>query len=244
MQWILIYDTNVDRLNVFLSALIGYRVIGVSEFSAAKRFILERRPTIVLADWFDSNSNRLLNELEQIRDWPVPPFYFMADVPNQAKVPDCQRRARSEGAFGFIPRPIGMSDFLLRVNGALYRARGYQLSAVPTVRLPENFGTSEDPLVQALTGSPYTNIAELAGGWDVLNGILERHGIRDSQSDMDELREAIVGWGSLRADDQLLRAIELHDRLLVNCRTAVDQVIYDIAHEILYGAGVNRKKAA
>lgn len=244
MQWVLFFDTNVERLNVFLSALVGHQAIGVSEFSTAKRFILERQPAIVIADWFDSNSNRLLNELEQVRDVPIPPFYFMADVPSQAKISDCRRRALRQGAFGFIPRPIGLSDFLLRVNGALARARGYQVSSIPTVVLPANFGTNEDPLLQALMSSPFSNIAELAGGWSVLDGILERHGIRASETDMNELREAIVGWGSLRAEDQLLRAIELHDRLLVNCQTVVDQVLYDLAYEILYGAGVKGDKAA
>ncbi len=244
MQWVLLFDTNVERLNLFLSALLGYQVIGVSEFSAAKRLILERQPAIVLADWFDSNTNRLLNELEQIRDRPIPPFYFMADVPNQAKVRECRRRALSQGAFGFIPRPIGQAQFLLYVNGALARARGYQVAEVTTIVLPATFGTKDDPLLIALNGSPYSNIAHLAGGWEVLDSILERHGIRASEEDMSELREAIVGWGSLREEDRLLRAIDLHDGLLFDCRTPVDQVIYDIAHEILYGAGVKGSKAA
>ncbi len=236
MERIFVYDCDRERLMQISAALSGYDVWASTDLMDSVRRIQQLRPAVVLSDWHDSDGSKLLVELKRIPGFTPPLLYFMDRVPNPDRIKYFRRLAIRRGAAGFIELPTTQAQFLLAVERALFRSRMFQTRDELREYRGGRVQSATDPMVQALEQNPYSEIADLCGGWDVLNRILEKHQIRRSRSDMMRLRRVIISWGSLRKPDQFLQAVSHRDRLLGRTNNnPVKEVIFDLAQAIIFG---------
>lgn len=246
MARILIYDVNPSRLQVFQSALLGHEVLAATDHNTASQLATGRKPDLILSDWDESWGNELLYRLEKVHGYRLPPFYFMQTISNPDQARGLKRVALKQGASGFIPLPIGLADFLLKVNEALYRAGKFcQVPDKPEVDESERQQLTARivPIIPLRPDgdSPFSAIAHLVGGIQILDEIIDRHRLRDSDCDIESFRHWLSVWGGLDSQaSQIIHAVTLIDELRGNAETPAEQAMLDLAAEVLFGAEVYR----
>src|SRR3989338_2587083 len=121
MARILVFDASPKRMVSYVSMLAGNDVIGNADLSCAIRPAVILKPDIILADWFDSDGPKLIDELRRVPRYPVPPVFLMEDIASAGKPAAFRKAARARNAAGFIPRPVSRERLFLIINATLLR---------------------------------------------------------------------------------------------------------------------------
>ncbi len=227
MARIVVFDREPRRHELYCRLLLEHDLIIAGDVSGAVRKVLEAVPTpdIVLADW-TSGGMKMIEQLRTIAErnpgFTPPPIILMDDLREPAKLDAMTRKACQHGAADFLPRQLPREIFAGRIAGFLSSDE----SAYQDEEDNEEKGDS-----------PFTTIAELAGGWPVLDTILEQVGIRESKEEMDRLRKIIVDWASLPASARYREAAEYYSAFGQNRFTKLANVLYGIADAMLFQHG-------
>lgn len=227
MARIVVFDKEVGRHELYRQWLLEHDLVMTSDATSAVRKIVELvpLPDLVLADWFMSDGVKLIRELQQLHErtpaFVPPPVILTDDLQDPLKFDAMTRSACGHGAADFLPRQLSREIFAGRITGFL--------SADESAHYEEEDDERGD--------SPFTVIAELAGGWPVFDNILEQVGIRESKEEMDRLRKFIADWASLPPSARYREAADYYSAFSQNRPTKIANALYRIADAMLFQHG-------
>jgi hypothetical protein len=233
MACILVLDGEPARQQFYPNALSGHTIVPSAHPMIASKKTHTHHPDLVLACWTEGLI--LLEEYRRLRGFHAPPVVLMDEVKTNAQLLAMSERAKTYGASGFLPLPIVRDRFRLFVETALFHARHGSPVALWITKVSPAPDAADRFLNLIITGDAYERIADAMGGWDVLDRILEKWQIRRNPTHWKDVRFALFVWGSLRSEDQLLRAVTIITTLANQDRDPVGEVLWEVAQAICFG---------
>ncbi len=121
MSLMLVFDSDVNRHEVYRSLLIGHEVIysttcSIEVFEVTEGVI----PTAIFIENSDPDCLRLVSEIRRMPNLRIVMIYLVGEVNDPNEFESYRQAASKCGANGFVPRPIEPAFFQLLVNRAVH----------------------------------------------------------------------------------------------------------------------------
>ncbi len=194
MARILVYDILPERIMACITSLTPRHSVRVcTGLTGALQTTCVWKPDLVLADWYQSDGPKFIDELDRIPGIRRPPVVLVDAFPLEKAVEGVRELAQKRGATEFIPRQLPEALFSAMVTLVL--------------ETPDALTVHGSLVLTAEESSPPLSvIADLVGGWEALNGILKETGIRKDSSQLEHLRAQLYVWGSFPPFEILRKA--------------------------------------
>lgn len=202
----------------------------------ALQTIVVWQPDLVLADWFDSDGPKLIEELHAVfagpsfRHTTPPPVVLVTEASSVEALQRYLERALHLGATDVLPMPAVASSVRQTVGELLNGTRRVHAALELIISVE-----SDDVRIVDVMDEPIARVAQMAGGMRVLDEIIERHACRRNPGTQRRLADALTAWGTLDETGRLADACAI--TLTVDTERAakdpVDAVLLDLAHTII-----------
>jgi len=234
MTKVMIYDKHGERLPDYLAILGKCLLLGCTEINYTIHKIIETRPDVVLADWHDSDGNKLLEEMSKLRE-NMPPVILISPLKHQARKDEALRIALERGAHGFLSRPFTRQQFYQELVAASERHQSKKLRSASVEKLETN---EDDFILKVMAGIPMLSLGDHVGGIGKLAGILARHNVLEHPDNRRKVYKILTEWGKLSPGKQIVEATEFCVSSAEVRKDPVSAAICDLAQEILFGEEV------
>lgn len=220
MASIVILDVDEGRQHFYERALVGHVVSFVDRPVEAAYLCRAFPQDLVIAEWFDADGPRVIEEMGRFHDFAPPPVVLTADIRSSEKVEAATIRAIDKGAAWLIPFPMSRAAFRTEVESII-----------------EEYSTPfEGPVVEitAITPPPgnLQMMIEQTVGWGyverMMAAILAEEGMEAAQHCSARMFE----WAA--SDVPTLYAATWSQRFGDRPRHPSEELLFRIAHGMLF----------
>lgn len=233
MSHILVFSTDVKQQEWICSALYGRHVVSVVETAnAAARMVRcsETPVDIVIAEWFEYDGLRVIEEIRRLHGITPPPIvlttYFASLDVDRATV--C---AIARGADWFLPLPMARSKFLEEVESCISQF-GSPESSLRSTGTVVPARTAEDLTDSLLGMADVAMMIDQTVGPEYLKAMLDAAINAEGLKSAQECAVRIIGWACSLSP--ILEAVSWSEQYGKRLRTPSEDLLLHIAHGILF----------
>lgn len=234
MSHILVFSTDAKQQEWICSALAGAHIVTVVESAnAAARMVRcsETPVDIVIAEWFEYDGLRVIEEIRRLHNVNQPPVVLVTDIRSIDQVDAATVRAISHGADWFLPLPMARSKFLKEVESCIsqFGTPDNSLQGTGTF-VPAR--TAEDLADSLLQMQDVARMIEQTVGPEYLQAMLDAAIDAEGLKPAQECAVSIIAWAS--SVSPILEAAAWSEQYGKRLRTPSEDLLLHIAHGILF----------